>query len=487
MMFRGFKITVTVNFAVLLIAGMMLINIVVTIFWYQHIISSSIKNSRLFLTSLAGDSFLSCEILSSANSSQLNAKILIYPDLSTPVEDSRSEEMEMALRQSAVSRTEVIRTAGSFFSLFGLSPRQAMIAIPVKKCEAVKAIGTIVHIPEISKDIINKQSIIFVYILVNAIILTTLWFFRMRRLVIEPLEDLVDMTDSFGGYSFDLLEKSSKKNEFGQLATALRNMLTRIDEDKKKLSATVNSLETANKQILANQDKLIEAEKFVAVGRLSAGLAHEIGNPLGIVQGYLELLGSDDIEHEDRLQYTGRAIKELERMTRLIRQLLNFAQKKNENESRTPVAPVIYELLEMFKYQKIAENIQLDFQCEDFAEQVCCSEADLHQVLLNCILNSIDAIGEQGPATGSIVFSCSLVVEEDKKFAAIEIRDNGGGVERSDMSSVFDPFFTTKEIGHGTGLGLSVSRSIVENCGGTIRLESENSTGTCVIITLPVE
>jgi len=495
MYFKGFKIAVTVNFAVLLIIGMVLTHIVVTFFWQQHVINLSINRAKLLLSAynlILGDELSDNRVTFFENHkdkiSNFQVSLGLMSDGAVFAErEGLSRNLEKVLRQSAAAQSEIISSTGSFWSVFGLSVREIYVAVPSMDCESYEAVGALVHVPELSKYISEKQSAIIVYILVNAIVLTTLWFFRMRRLVIKPLENLVAMSESFGMAASDFMAASPQKNEFGQLATALSNMLSQIEKDKEKLTATVNSLEEANKLILANQDKLVEAEKFVAVGRLSAGLAHEIGNPLGIIQGYLELLGMDDIDSKDRQQYSRRATKELERMTRLIRQLLDFAKKKNATDSRTTVPPVIYELLEMLKYQKIVKNIHFETDCEDFAEEAYCSEADLHQVLLNCVLNSIDAIGEQDETGGKIILSCSLRIEEVNKFAEIKIRDNGKGVKCSEISSVFDPFFTTKEVGCGTGLGLSVSRSIVENCGGTMRLESEVSTGTCVTIMLPVE
>jgi C4-dicarboxylate-specific signal transduction histidine kinase len=498
MSFKGLKISIAINFAVLLMIGMLLVNMVGITLWQKHILAIAADQGRSLLTHLVEGQLQLCgqndkellEILSQRKDAvNIDAEFLLYRDnrLLTSSPDVSDYRVIDAMRHSAQTQSEVIDSTASLWFNFGWIAKDVIVASPLERyCKDIDSLGVVVQVSKPNEYIADKQSIILAYILVNLIVLTTIGFFRMTKLVVKPLEKLVDLSESFNIQKPDILAAPARKNEFSNVAAALQNMFFRIEEDKKKLKNTVSSLENANKLILDNQEKLIETEKFAAVGRLSAGLAHEIGNPLGIIQGYLELLERDDLEQLDRHQYSRRATKELERMTRLIRQLLDFAGKKNDAHSRASVFPVINELLEILRYQKIVEKIRFEVECEDFPEQANCSEADLHQVLLNCVLNSIDAIGEQDNNNGVIAISCKLVPEETGKIAEIEIRDNGGGVKHSDISSVFDPFFTTKDVGHGTGLGLSVSRSIVENSGGTIHMESEKSIGTCVVIKLPV-
>jgi signal transduction histidine kinase len=141
----------------------------------------------------------------------------------------------------------------------------------------------------------------------------------------------------------------------------------------------------------------------------------------------------------------------------------------------------------MLSQQKSAKSIHFSVDCDDFSEQALCSEAHLHQVLLNCLLNAVDAVAWRDDGQGRISISCKLVAEGKRKVAVLTIHDNGKGIKDCDISSVFDPFFTTKEVGMGTGLGLSVSRSIIENSGGSISIESDGISGTTVKIILPVE
>ncbi len=499
MYFKGFKIGITTNFAVLLILGMLLTNIVVTYFWQQHAVYQSVIYAKSQLSLLTAIDLKMCEQASDVesyfetanNTMSTNdnfALIMLRENLLTGV-STKSREfsyIKKVLQETASQNREIIRTFGRALSLLGMTDNVVLVAVPAPSCNNIQAIAVKVHVPSILRSLRDKQSAILVYLLVNTIVLSTLWFFRVRKMVIIPLGKLVEMSEKYGISSSQIIGSTKQKNEFGQLADALKAMFARIEEDKEKLTHTVNSLEEANKKILENQNNLIEAEKFAAVGRLSTGLAHEIGNPLGIIQGYIELLGNDDVSEEDRRQYSSRAEKELSRVTLLIQQLLELARKKSGGKSSTRVLPVIHELIEMFAQQKSTRHIAFQTSCDDFPEKVQCSEAELHQVLLNCMLNSVDAINEQNIENGEIHISCKLLEEDSAKSVQIVIEDNGSGIDQKDISSIFDPFFTTKPIGHGTGLGLSVSRSIIENCGGTIRLQSEKHSGTSVIILLPV-
>ena len=265
-------------------------------------------------------------------------------------------------------------------------------------------------------------------------------------------------------------------------------MLSRIESDRRQLRASVASLEQANNQLIASQKEMVRAEKLAAVGRLSAGLAHEIGNPLGIVQGYLELLENNDLHREERHQFCQRSISELNRINKLVRQLLNLTRIPAGGDSLTPVYTILNDLVEILKTQKDMASVEILLQCEDNNIQAAIDGTALHQVVLNCLLNAVDAIKEKSSeAPGRIILSCETKIARDETPSLlISIQDNGAGIEEAHLENVFDPFFTTKEPGKGTGLGLSVSYAIIEAAGGRMWVESMKDEGTTMRIELPV-
>jgi C4-dicarboxylate-specific signal transduction histidine kinase len=280
---------------------------------------------------------------------------------------------------------------------------------------------------------------------------------------------------------------SKENNEFGKLSFALNSMLARINEDNQKLKQNIQSLEQANNQLVESQKKIVRAEKMGAVGRLSAGLAHEIGNPIGIVQGYLELLGDVELTPEERQQFSARAVKELERVNKMVRQLLDFSRTSSESENFVSIGKVCRDVVGMIRSQKTFSDLELVVDTYSGNDTVRIGYDELYQVLINCWFNSIDAIEDRGNGfAGRISISSSIrQSSSNPPFMEIQITDNGTGIPKDHLASVFDPFYTTKDVGKGTGLGLSISYSIIEAAGGVMEIESVHGEGTNILISLP--
>jgi hypothetical protein len=422
--------------------------------------------------------------------------IALYPNSAlASKKELKNPKINETIKDSAYTQTEIVHSIDYIWSIFGMMPKVIVVAQPLANdCDTKSSIAIVLNLRDIIyNEIYDKQFVILVYILVNVIFLTTVGFFRMSKVIIKPLENLVRLSESYSLTGNDLLITPPRKNEFGLVATALQNMFSRIETDNEKLKKTISSLQNANKKILENQKKLISTEKFAVVGRLSAGLAHEIGNPLGIIQGYIDLLGRDDITHAEKIEYSQRSTKELCRVNKLIRQLLDISRKGDSGSYRTAIKPVIENLVGILRHQQNVSTIHFEMHFDTVEGYVCLNEDDLHQVLLNCLLNSIDAIHENNSREGVISIECRSVHENNDindMCVEIDIIDNGIGIQKNVISTIFDPFFTTKELGQGTGLGLSVSLAMVENVGGTIKITSETTDDTIVntkvTITLPV-
>ena len=228
------------------------------------------------------------------------------------------------------------------------------------------------------------------------------------------------------------------------------------------------------------------------MGRLAAGLAHEIGNPLGVVQGYVQLLAMGDCQEQERLQYAENALTELGRVDRLMRQLLDHARTGTGVPTEFDVHPLITEITQSLSVQPSINNIHLLLDLNASNSLLCLDCEKLRQVLLNCLLNAVDAVqsrwgkGKEGGEihVGTTTKVMDLTGGEDTQ-CMISIRDNGCGIPAEILESVFEPFFTTKEPGAGTGLGLSVSMALVESMQGRIVLSSVEGEGTSLCIILP--
>jgi signal transduction histidine kinase len=331
------------------------------------------------------------------------------------------------------------------------------------------------------------------YLVVNTLIFALIGFYRLSRLYLEPINRLVRMAEDYQEEDGTFFPVRKEDNELSTLSKALNLMLNRISEDKKKLRQSVASLENANLELKSAQGKIIRAEKLASVGRLSSGIAHEIGNPIGIVMGYLELLKQEDITENERGEYITRTENEINRINTVIHQLLDLSRPSVKGAELVSVHDIIREITEVLKLQPLMAGIHLDLALEADRDNVMADAGQLRQVFLNLAINAADAIATmQEPKNGRLTILTgmtdnpeSINAEEDEALV-ITFKDNGPGIPEELVGTIFDPFFTTKAPGKGTGLGLSVSFMIIESFGGTIKAENAGGGGAVMTILLPL-
>ncbi len=481
------RLSLAFQFFAFVIVAMVFLNIVWIAIWQQHVERLLVSMAKQATAEQAAVFAGRCSLLATYSRDVSETSLFIMndgsfsPSVATGFDDASVSD---ALKLSSSLQQVVVAKADRQQTFLGETYNALVVARPVTSCGENTGIATVVNLREEREKIFTKQPVIFFYILVNGVILTALWFFRARKKIMSPLEDLVELAGRYHDSTRDILKYSNPRSEFSYVARALHTMLVQIGEDKRKLSESIRSLEQANTQILENQKTLVEAEKFAAIGRMSAGIAHEIGNPIGIVQGYVELLRHADLGREDRLQFADRAERELQRVSGLIRQLLDYSRKEEGDGEPADIENVVFSVVEMLKNQT-ADHILFTVSVAEDVCRVTCGESDLQQVVLNCLLNSVDAITSSEKADGQIAITAKSVIVESKACCQLIIEDNGIGLSAEQGKYVFDPFYTTKEVGRGTGLGLSVSRTIIENSGGSMRIEGDNS-GARVTIVIPV-
>jgi two-component system, NtrC family, sensor kinase len=355
--------------------------------------------------------------------------------------------------------------------------------------ESQGAIGLVRSLQDVSISIYNIQKIFFGYLAVNVLIFATIGFTRLVHLVIRPIQRLARLADSRSDQTDSSFFPGEGLGEFTQLSLSLNRLLTRIDGDKQELQATVGSLKKANRELQRNRKEMLRTEKLASVGRLSAGLAHEIGNPLAIIQGYIELLAGDTLSQDDRALFSKKAVQELSRINTLIRNLLDLSRAPTTSAIHSvEIHTLLRELIKTVCIKKttIAINFETDFPA--IHTEVTVDSDGLRQVFLNCILNSIDAIEENKAVNeGKIILSTNNETTDDgKEYILITLRDNGTGISEEHLETIFDPFFTTKEPGKGTGLGLTVAHNLIEKSGGQLNVCSTEGQGTTLTVKLPI-
>jgi len=340
------------------------------------------------------------------------------------------------------------------------------------------------------------QKIVFFYILLNTLFLALLGFYFIYRSIIRPINRLVKRAEEFKEGEAFFLASDTEQNEFTKLSRSINVMLRRLEDNKAELKTGIRSLEKANLELQQAQEEIIRSEKLASVGRLASGVAHEIGNPIGIVLGYLGLLKGSDLNDEERRDFINRIEKEIGRINRTIRNLLDFSRPSKGEMKVVSVHKIIGDMVDILKPQPMVSDSEIFFDKCAKKDTVLADPDKLKQVFLNLSMNAIDAMGahqtknESQKNTLTIQTSLSPETKADKGVNKgkihIEFIDNGSGIPAEDLTRIFDPFYTTKEPGKGTGLGLSVSLRIIEDIGGDIKVKSEPGNGTKIIVILPI-
>ena len=233
------------------------------------------------------------------------------------------------------------------------------------------------------------------------------------------------------------------------------------------------------------EQQMIVTERLASLGTLAAGVAHEINNPLAIIResaGWMrQLFDKDELKdiprHEDFVKALGKVEKSVERASRITHQLLGFVGKSESTISEVNLTELTEEAIQLIAHEAQSRNIRIVRQREPPPRPIWSEPYQIRQVLLNLLTNAIHAVNSAGTIT--------IAMEDVGDSRMITVSDTGQGIPREYLDKIFEPFFSTKSPGEGTGLGLFVSRGIVEKLGGTIEVTSKIGQGTRFSIRLP--
>jgi len=508
---RGLKAKITINFTLLLLVGMVSIDLVTMMTAQRNLIRSEVSKGKAIARLVAGyliaqptwEDFLqssdtraqlgfaldeagaSCLVLLGRNQQQLGFGISRC---------TLQEEVAALAQQAYSTGEESVHFIGSTFGFFWMQHEYLVIVSPLRRGEEVVAsFSLVVSLEGIYRSLRHSQQILFLYLVVNTVILAFVGIYRVFKLYLQPLARLAKRAEDYKEDDDILFAVRKEDNELQRLSSALNGLLRRLSAEKEKLRFTVASLETANAGLKKAQTEIIRAEKLASVGRLSAGIAHEIGNPIGIVTGYLELMKQTDIPEEEKSDFLDRTQMEIERISAIIRQLLEISRPSHGGSQPVSVHALIDDMAEGLRLQPFMSHIRLQtaFHAQDHT--VAVDSNQLRQVFLNLIINAADAVSLKGrESQGELIITTENPLAGEgpcgraKNWLHIHFSDTGAGIPEENLACIFDPFFTTKDPGKGTGLGLSVSFMIIESFGGTLRAESKVGEGTIMTVALPV-
>jgi nitrogen fixation/metabolism regulation signal transduction histidine kinase len=230
------------------------------------------------------------------------------------------------------------------------------------------------------------------------------------------------------------------------------------------------------------QEQLLQSSKLASIGKLTAGISHEIGNPLASISSLVQELRAMDAETPVEKEFTGESLKtinnHIERIAKIVRSLGDFARVSSTKKMACSVQDILERTISLVKYDKRFKKMQLTTELGEIP-YILVNPDQIQQVFLNLLLNCLDAMPDGG--------SLTVTMKQDGNFLSIVFSDTGLGIDENVMDKIFDPFFTTKPLGRGTGLGLSICYGIIREHKGTIDFASKKGKGTSFTIRLPLK
>jgi|SRR5690554_157791 len=269
------------------------------------------------------------------------------------------------------------------------------------------------------------------------------------------------------------------RNEFGAVSRQFNTMLGDLAKSREKLEERLQELNLANQQLRDAQDSLIRSEKLASVGQLAAGVAHEVGNPLAAISGYLEILSDEDLDPQTRRDILARSQANVDRIRDTVGNLLNYSREDSDAAlEAVDLGACVAEALHLVRAQPKAQKIAIESALPDPLAAAHAVSSEVIQVLVNLLINAIDALNQAKLSTENPPHITLSADTSAPDAIILRVKDTGPGIPAEKLQRVFDPFFTTKEPGEGTGLGLAICLRLMRRVDGDIRVESSPGEGT---------
>jgi signal transduction histidine kinase len=349
-----------------------------------------------------------------------------------------------------------------------------------KKGKNVSGVSILQHASFMEEDIKRAEWNIFITVLILIGGIVAIVLMGTRKWISQPISQLIVGIKHIANGNLDTRIDIRSKDEISQLAEAFNQMAVDL---KRAQQEVIQQAETK----VELERSLRQSEKLAAIGQLASGLAHEIGTPLNIIAGRVELAKrrSKDEEVHKNLDIV---VQQTERITKIIQQLLGFVRKKKPEQKALNLSPLLEDTLDFLDQQIQKQKVKVVKELRDHLPAVIGDQDQLQQVFLNLILNAIQSMPKGGElrviATPQWISKEGLE-EDQRQYVEIRIEDTGTGMGKEVIGNIFSPFFTTKENEKGTGLGLTVSQGIVQDHEGWIEAASEVGKGSIFKVYLP--
>jgi len=321
---------------------------------------------------------------------------------------------------------------------------------------------------EVYGDVRKRTSSLFAGLIVAGMLFGFLMTFLFSVWLVKPVEKLVEAMDRVSQGDFNYKVRIESVNELVRLAKSFNTMVRAVKERDLKLREMT-------------EERLSRVEKQVSIGRLAAGVAHEINNPLTAILSLSSLILKHLPENDPRREDLQIIVDETTRCKNIVRSLLDFARERPMEKQIADINDIVKSSLTLTEKYESMDKTNIELHLSEKPLYVYVDTKQIQQVLINLLLNAAEACEKDG--------RIEITTEEDSStsFVHIIVQDNGRGIPKEHIDRIFEPFFTTKGSGKGTGLGLSVSLSIIRKHEGNIEIESTEGKGTKVIVILPLQ
>jgi signal transduction histidine kinase len=297
----------------------------------------------------------------------------------------------------------------------------------------------------------------------------------------RPIKALMEKARRVGRGDFSAPLRLRQRDELAELALEMNEMCER-------LIVAHERVDDETKARIAALEQLRHADRLMTVGKLASGVAHELGTPLNVISGRAGMIVAGETSEKETASYARVIVDAADRMTRIIRQLLEFARRRGPQKSAQTLAPVVARTLELLQPLAAKKRVALSLKSETISPL----EVDVNQieqVVTNLVINAIQSMSRAGQVLVDLserrVRPPADIQGREGRYVCVRVADEGEGIAKENIQHVFEPFFTTKDVGEGTGLGLSVAYGIVREHGGWIAVESELGKGSQFDVYLP--
>jgi C4-dicarboxylate-specific signal transduction histidine kinase len=413
-------------------------------------------------------------------------------DVISVIETDETGHLRVFASTSTEERSELIDLAGrALATKMPTSDRTdtvVMFALPVPRAENF-AVAVTVGLESLLQAHAHGLRVALGFAIPSIALVTVLVHFTVRRLLGQPLAAILRTMEETAGGDLRARTTMVRRDELGTIATRLNEMLDqlerfnlslqdRIQEATHDLSLRNAQLAASRNQLFAARESLARAERVAALGQVAANVAHQVGTPLNLVSGYIQMI-RDDPRTDDRIRSRLQTVDtQIQHVTRVLRTMLVYARQPSGFEI-VALSDIVERVREIAQPRLSGSNIRTEISVAEGLPPIRADVTQLEMALLNLITNALDAM----PHGGTLSITATAHGEDIR----VEVADTGPGIPAEIMGRLFDPWLTTKPMGQGTGLGLAIVRDVIRAHGGSVSAHNQStlSTGAIFVIDLP--